>query len=234
VQLERAGAVGDRRFFLVDADGRLFNAERLGPLVGVRARFDTDANALELRFPDGEVVSGEVAIDGEVETRLFGGPLFADRVVGPWSEALSSFAGRPVSLVRPRAYHATDRSSRGGVSLVSTAALEALAAETGSGPVDGRRFRMLFGVDGTEPHAEDAWVGRRVRIGEAVAQLHGNVGRCVITTQHPDTGIRDLDTLRTLKEYRGELPTTERLPFGVWGEVVDPGAVRLGDRVEPT
>ena len=99
--------------------------------------------------------------------------------------------------------------------------------------MDGRRFRMLFGVDGTEPHAEDAWVGGRVRIGDAVAQLHGNVGRCVITTQHPDTGIRDLDTLRTLKDYRGELPTTERLPFGVWGEVVEPGTVRLGDPVEP-
>jgi hypothetical protein len=233
VRLELAGAVGDRRFFLVDADGRLFNAERLGPLVGVQARYDDAGNTLELRFPDGEVVSGEVSTDGAVETRLFGGPVVADRVVGPWADALSSFAGRDVLLVRPSEYHATDRGSRGGVSLVSTAALAALAAEAGSGAVDGRRFRMLFGVDGTEPHAEDAWVGGRVRIGDAVAQLHGNVGRCVITTQHPDTGIRDLDTLRTLKEYRGELPTTERLPFGVWGEVVEPGTVRLGDPVKP-
>ena len=233
MRLELAGAAGDRRFFLVDADGRLFNAERLGPLVGVQARYDDAGNTLELRFPDGEVVRAEVSTDGAVETRLFGGPLVADRVVGPWADALSSFAGRDVLLVRPRDYHATDRGSRGGVSLVSTAALAALAAEAGSSPVDGRRFRMLFGVDGTEPHAEDAWVGGRVRIGDAVAQLHGNVGRCVITTQHPDTGVRDLDTLRTLKDYRGELPTTERLPFGVWGEVVEPGTVRLGDPVEP-
>ena len=199
----------------------------------MQARYDDAASSLELRFPDGDVVSGEVATDGAVETRLYRKPLMADRVVGPWADALSSFAGQDVTLVRPREYHATDRGSRGGVSLVSTAALDALAAETGSGPVDGRRFRMLFGVDGTGAHAEDAWVGRRVRIGDAVAELHGNVGRCVITTQHPDTGVRDLDTLRTLKEYRGEVPTTERLPFGVWGEVVEPGTVRLGDPVEP-
>jgi uncharacterized protein YcbX len=92
---------------------------------------------------------------------------------------------------------------------------------------------MLFGVDGVAAHAEDEWVGRRVRIGEAVALLHGNVGRCVVTTQHPDTGIRDLDTLRTLKDYRGDVATTERLPFGVYGEVVEPGTVRLGDEIVP-
>ena len=73
------GAAGDRRFFLVDADGRLFNAERLGPLVGVQARYDAAGNTLELRFPDGAVVSGEVSTNGTVETRLFGGPVVADR-----------------------------------------------------------------------------------------------------------------------------------------------------------
>ena len=199
----------------------------------MQARYDDAANSLELRFPNGDVVSAEVATDGAVETRLHRKPLMADRVVGPWADALSSFAGREVTLVRPREYHATDRGARGGVSLVSTAALDALAAETGSGSVDGRRFRMLFGVDGTAAHAEDAWIGRRVRIGEAVAELHGNVGRCVTTTQHPDTGVRDLDTLRTLKQYRGEVATTEPLPFGVWGEVAEPGTVRLGDPVAP-
>ena len=53
------------------------------------------------------------------------------------------------------------------------------------------------------------------------------------TRQDPDTGAPDLDTLRVLGEYRGEVETTERLPFGVWGEVVEPGHVRLGDAVEP-
>ena len=32
---------------------------------------------------------------------------------------------------------------------------------------------MHFGIDGLEPHAEDAWLGRRVAIGEAVVVPQG-------------------------------------------------------------
>jgi uncharacterized protein YcbX len=233
VRLELEGAVGDRRFLLVDENGCLYNAKRHGPLVGVQARFDPGANTLELRFPDGAVVAGEVATDGAVDTTYYGSSQVADAVVGPWSDALSSFAGAAIRLVRPRDFRATDRGSDGGVSLVSTAALDVLGEHAGCDTVDGRRFRMLFGVDGIGPHAEERWLGSRVRIGEAVAQLHGNVGRCAVTTQHPDTGVADLDTLKTIKSYRDHVPTSEPLPFGVYGEVVEPGTVRLGDEIVP-
>ena len=62
---------------------------------------------------------------------------------------------------------------------------------------------MLFEIDGFEPHAEDEWIRRRIRIGEAVVTLRGDVGRCAITTQNPDTGVPDFDTLRTIEAYRG-------------------------------
>ena len=98
--------------------------------------------------------------------------------------------------------------------------------------VDGRRFRMNFGIDGLEPHEEDGWRGRRVRVGEAVVVPQGNVGRCVITTQNPDTGITDLDTLKGLAAYRRDVETTEPLPFGVHAAVAQPGRVRVGDPVD--
>ena len=60
---------------------------------------------------------------------------------------------------------------------------------------------------------------------------HGNVGRCAVTTHDPDTGRRSLDTLQLLAETRGDVPTTEALPFGVWGTVLTPGRIRLGDEV---
>jgi uncharacterized protein YcbX len=97
--------------------------------------------------------------------------------------------------------------------------------------VDGRRFRMNFGVDGLEAHEEDTWLGQRVRVGDAVVIPHGNVGRCVITTQNPDTAISDLDTLKGLAAYRRGLETTEPLPFGVHAAVATPGRVRVGDPV---
>ena len=91
---------------------------------------------------------------------------------------------------------------------------------------------MTIGVDGVGPHEEDGWVGRRVRVGTR-SSVRGNVGRCVVTTLEPDRGVRDFDTLGTIAEYRGEVPTTEPLPFGVWCEVVEPGAVAVGDPVGP-
>jgi hypothetical protein len=61
----------------------------------------------------------------------------------------------------------------------------------------------------------------------------GNVGRCAVTTQNPDSGSPDLDTLKALAAYRRAVATTEPLPFGVYAAVAQPGRVRVGDPVEP-
>ena len=233
VDLEPFGVRENRRFFLVDDAGRMVNGKVIGPLVRVIADYDDGTGRLALRMPAGEVVEGEVRVGGEVVTQISRRPVAGHIVTGPWSEALSELAGRTVRLVRTdRAGDGADRGLHGGMSLVGTASLEALAKAAGVERVDGRRFRMLFGVTGVPPHAEDGWIGRRVRIGDAVVRLRGNVGRCAITTQDPDTGVPDLDTLHVLGEYRGDVETSEPLPFGVWGEVVEPGRVRLGDVVE--
>ncbi len=51
-----------------------------------------------------------------------------------------------------------------------------------------------------------------------------------MTTHDPETGQRDYDTLRAIKEYRGQVDGKD-LMFGVWGEVERPGVIRLGDEV---
>ena len=53
-----------------------------------------------------------------------------------------------------------------------------------------------------------------------------------MTTQAPDTGIPDLPTLELLA-YRRSLPTTEPLAFGVYGEVLEPGRIAIGDPLTP-
>jgi hypothetical protein len=233
VELEPFGARENRRFYLVDANGRMINGKVIGSLVRVVPEYDDAAGSLVLRMPDGELVSGTVEVGDPLTTSFFGRPVAGRLVAGPWSEALSELVGRSLRLVRTEhPGHGADRGARAGFSLVGTASLGALAGTAGVEHVDGRRFRMLFGVDGISAHAEDAWIGRRVRIGEAVVMPRGNVGRCAVTTQDPETGLPDLDTLRLLGEYRGDVETTEPLPFGVWGEVVEAGRVRVGDPVE--
>jgi uncharacterized protein YcbX len=119
----------------------------------------------------------------------------------------------------------------GAVSLVSRGSLERLGVEAGAtSALDGRRFRMLFEIDGVSAHAEDEWIGSRVRVGEAEIEVGGDVGRCVITTLDPDLGTRDLDTLGALARYRRD-GRTEPLPFGVYAAVTVAGRVRVGDPV---
>ena len=53
-----------------------------------------------------------------------------------------------------------------------------------------------------------------------------------MTTLDPDSGLRDLDTLDSLASYRRGAATTEPLACGVYGSVLEPGTVRVGDPVE--
>jgi uncharacterized protein YcbX len=235
VLLEGHGVRENRRFHIVDSDGRRFNQLRNGALVQIRPEYDAATERLTLHFPDGSVADGEVSLGAEVTTDFYGRPVAGDYVEGPWSGALTAWAGQPLRLVQSAPGLAVDRGG-GHVSLISTASLAELGREGEQGePVDGRRFRMLFELDGCEPHEEDGWVKRHVRIGGAVIRIRGDVGRCAITTQNPETGEPDFDTLRTISTYRGftENEAGQRhIPFGVYGEVTEPGSVAIGDAVE--
>lgn len=233
VVLTQAGVVGDRRFFLVDEAGRLVNDKRRPQLLQVHAAWDESTRRLALTFPDGRSVEGAVEPGELAEQTLYGRSHPSRAVPGPWQEALSDFVGEPLTLLWSER-GAVDRGVGGGaVTVVSRGSLERLREESGeAGPVDGRRFRMLFEIDGFEPHEEDQWLGRRVAIGDAVVAPVGNVGRCAVTTKNPDTGEVDLDTLKTLAAYRPE-GQTEPLPFGVHAAVVQPGRVCVGDAVKP-
>jgi MOSC domain-containing protein len=229
--LTEAGIAGDREFFLVDEHDRLVNAKGLGVLQQIVPRHDPEAGSLTLAFPDGRTVSQEVGFDGALGALFWGETVDVRFIEGPWSEAISDFAGRDLRLVGASG-PAPDRLRSGAATLLGTGSLHALARILGVEEVDERRFRMNFGIDGVAEHQEDEWLGRRVRLGDAVVVPQGNVGRCAVTTQNPDTGAPDLNTLKALAAYRRVIKTTEPLPFGVYAAVAEPGRVCLGDTVE--
>ena len=210
----------------------MVNGKLLGILGAVHADYDHAARRLALTFPGGDRVEGEVRLGPEIETHFFSSTRMAPPVIGPWSEALSRYAGMELRLVEADAASggAVDRGAGGAVSLISRASVARLEAVADGRTVDPRRFRMLIEVEGAAAHEEDDWVGRTVRIGGALVAMHGHVGRCLVTTQSPDTGISDLPTLELL-DYRRGLATTEPLAFGIYGEVIEPGLVRVGDPV---
>ena len=54
--------------------------------------------------------------------------------------------------------------------MVGSGSVTKLAELAGVG-VDARRFRMLVEVSGLAAHAEDGWVGREVRVGDALVRM---------------------------------------------------------------
>jgi uncharacterized protein len=223
VDLTKRGVEANRRYYLISG-WRLFNGKDHGPLVRIAPQAEN--GALSLRFPDGSEVAGEVELGTAVKTNFWGRQVSGRVVLGPWAEALSDYAGTALQLVR------TDVPGAGCDVHVGTmlarASCERLGDELGA-HVDGRRFRMLFELDGARPHEEDTW--GRVRIGDAVVRTAGPVPRCAVTTKDPDSGVRTLDTLAGIKSYRG-LRDGSNLDFGVYFDVEEPGRVRVGDPVE--
>jgi uncharacterized protein YcbX len=231
------GVLENRRFYVIDERNRMINSKIVGELQTVTAEYSHDHRTLTLSLPDGRVVEGSVRLGEEVDVRFFSTQRTGRVVEGPWSEVLSEVAGRPLRLVEPCSPGGgVDRGADGAVSLISRASLARLAEVGEVESLDSRRFRMLVEIDGVGAHAEDAWVGGGpVRIGGAVVAFTGHVGRCLITSRDPESGVVDLPTLDLLGSYRGggAIESTEPLPFGVWGRVVTPGTVSLGDEVAP-
>lgn len=229
VHLDRFGARGDRRFAIVDEEWHLVNAKRLPALVQVVAQ--ATASTLTMRFPDGCEAFGEPRVGGAGTMIAYGEGRPVRAVVGPWSQALSEWAETPLRLVEPDEGDGVDRRRPAGVSLLSVASLDWLTRAAGVDGIDARRFRMTVGVDGVEAFEEERWIDRLVTVGSATVRVHGNIGRCSVTTLDPDRGNADLQTLHVLRRTRDDVSTTEPLPFGVWAEVIEPGEVRVGDTI---
>ncbi len=233
LRFDARGAIGDRRFFLVDGNGKRFSGATKAPLIPVRANYDEERDVLELRLPDGIVVTGRPEPDGEsLVADFYGRPVRARTIDGDFTEALSRYAGHEVRLARPD--HPGDALDVRPVTLVSLESVAELARQGGhDGTLDPGRFRMTIEIEGVaRPHEEDSWAGRDVRVGEVRLRVAEPVPRCVVTTLDPATGRRDFPTLRVIRDYRGT-NARKQLEFGVYAEVVEPGEARVGDPVEP-
>ncbi|HEV2774605.1 MAG TPA: MOSC N-terminal beta barrel domain-containing protein [Solirubrobacteraceae bacterium] len=231
IELTETGVDDDRRFYLVDERGRMVNGKLLGGLHEVVATLDGDE--LGLTFPDGSTVTGPIVLAEEtLATTFFSRPTPARELVGAFGPALSEHVGRRLRVVEGVHRKALDRGRGGAASFVSRASLRAIA-RLASDHVDARRFRMLVEVDGLrEAHDEDTWVGQSLHVGGALVRVRGHVGRCLTTQRNPETGTPDVPMLDLLRFYRSGLDTTEPLAFGVYGEVLEPGRVAIGDPIE--
>lgn len=226
VLLTGTGPEGDRAFCLLDpAVGRCLRTVENPTLLQTNASWD--GRVLSVELPAG-TVAGEPMSTGEVrEVDYWGRTIGVEVVEGPWAAAYSAHLGRDVVLVRAGP---GDVVYAGPVTLVTSGSLARLADEVGA-PVDGARFRATFELGSEVAHAEDGWVGRRLRLGTAEVRVRGPVPRCAVIDLDPTTGVRDRGLLAALAGYRR---TGAQIAFGVEADVTVPGWVRTGDPAELT
>ena len=134
--------------------------------------------------------------------------------------------GPPLVLTAPAGFRFTDSRS-GYVSLLNAASLADLEGHVGA-PVDPLRFRANILMSGLPAWQEFDWIGRTVRIGEeAVVKVTKRIVRCAATEVDPTTGMRDMKVVRTLDR------AFDHSDCGIYAEIVRPGTIRPGDRIEP-
>ena len=109
--------------------------------------------------------------------------------------------------------------------MLTTQTLAGLGRLVGTGLAAGR-FRPNLLVDAVGPDfAEDAWVGRVLRIGGLRMRVDLRDQRCVMVTIDPVTLDRNPAILRAIARERDNR-------LGVYGSTVEPGQVAVGDPVE--
>ena len=229
IALTAHGALGDRLFYLIDSEGQIQSCTGNPGLYGIRAVYDRDSRRLEITRSHDVLLSRTVEPAEVVETdmwglRTIGSAIVADPV---WSTFFSDIVGSPVQLLQA----CTSAYDVHPVTLLGTASVQELARRAGLTRVDSRRFRMLIEFSGGEPHVEDAWDERLVKVGNAVLRSGGPVKRCAAVTRAPDSGAVDLQTIRLITGYSGRQTSALGIGahFGVYADVVEPGTISVGD-----
>ena len=226
IDLQRDGAVGDRRFLFARPDGTRLRGISKAPLMPIVSTWSVADEWLAMRFPDGSSVEGSaLPVGGRVDIKLFDRTVPARAIDPVFTEAVRHFVDDETLTV----FRVEEPEFAGGAhraSILSLASVADVGSKGGDANLDPRRFRMLVEVDGIEAYEEDGWQGRRLRLGAAVIHLGPRIHRCVMTNLAPDTGANDFDTLKVLAQHR---MVGAELLLGVYGDVERPGRIEVGD-----
>ena len=179
-------------------------------LMAIAARLDEAAESVTLTHPDRPDLTFRPDNDAAAFLDWVAPLMPADRAA---SAGLVRIEGRGMTD--------TDFPS---ISLAGLGSLRALSGKVGR-PVDPRRFRINFWVEGLAPWEEFEWIGREIAIGGARFRVEARIERCLATTANPDTGRRDTDTLGALEDGWGHRD------LGVYLVATGSGEVAIGDPV---
>ncbi|SMX39118.1 MOSC domain-containing protein [Maliponia aquimaris] len=178
-------------------------------LAAIRAALDEAAGTVTLSYPGRD----DLTLNPDTE---------GDRLIA-WSQGMiPDNRARSARVIRSAGQGFTD-SEFPSVTLCNLSSHRAVEQRLGR-PLSIHRWRGNLWFDHGAPWEEFDWIGREIRIGEAVLVPRERTDRCLATHNNPDTGRRDLDVL-------GALGSWDHQDFSVRAEVVRGGRIAVGDTV---
>jgi uncharacterized protein YcbX len=247
--VDELGLVGDRRFLVVDENGRFLTQRTRPAMARISTAFTIDQ--LVLSMDGGAPISVARNPDASAPRRIVSvwssEGLQAEDCgdgVARWLEERLQIRCRLVRIGSEFSRPILKPSARPGdrftfadgypfliASEASLADLNDRLAERGAEPVPMDRFRPNFVVRGCGAFAEDTWP--QFTLGSVTFRAGGNCGRCPVTTTDQLTGDRGVEPLRTLAEYRRRTGDSNLVDFGQnLIHTTKHGRVSVGDEVE--
>jgi uncharacterized protein YcbX len=252
--LDQIGAVGDRRWMVVDGNDVVLTPRDVPRLAQVVAAPRTDAHGVidvsTLTMQCANEPALVVTQRDDASTRVVrcwdDDMLVAetDDVADAWLTRVLGRACRLVHMIpathRPlaakytgglphetRGVAATDGAPLLVLGTGSLTALNSRLAQAGLPAMDPRRFRANVLLSDLAAHEEDRW--SRIRIGDVEIGIGTPCPRCVVTTIDPETLERGPEPLRMLATYRRV--ESGQVMFGMNATHAAPGTLRLQDTV---
>lgn len=241
------GLAGDRRFMIVEPDGRFITQRELQALARVEATAVGESLHLEM---DGRQIFASFEPEDRLDVTVWDSPVNAAVADEAVNDVLSDWLERPVKLVHMDALaHRAEGEDWAGTPapvgfadgfpvLVTTtgslADLNRTLVAKGQEPVGMDRFRTNILVSCDDPWEEDLW--EAIEINGIVFDFVKPCARCIMTTQDQMTGERiGGNPIQGLAEKR--MSADRRVPGVLFGWNAVPrgeGEIRLGDMVRVT
>lgn len=244
--LDSLGLAGDRRFLVVDNEGKFLTQRALPRMAQIETALEK--GNLILRNPAHGSAAVSLAEPGpELPVQIWNSSVQAVDCGVEIAVWLSDFLRHPCRLVRvgPTYNRAVTKpaarpddqvsfADAAPVLIISEASLDNLndrILENQGEPVPMSRFRPNLVISGCAAFAEDAC--RTIKIGDVVFRAAGPSERCIMTTTDQLTGERGREPLRTLATFRRDPAKPSAVWFGqnLINETKT-GTLRVGDSVE--
>lgn len=241
------GLSGDRRFMIVEPDGRFITQRELQALARIEATAVGESLHLEM---EGRQLFASFEPEDRLDVTIWDCPVNAAVADEAVNDVLSDWLARRVKLVHmdAAAYRAEGEEWAGSPAPVgfadgfpvlvtttgSLADLNRTLVAKGQEPVGMDRFRTNILVSCEEPWEEDFW--QAIEVGGVAFDLVKPCARCIMTTQDQTTGERiGGNPIQGLAEKR--MSADRRVPGVLFGWNAVPrgeGEIRLGDAVRVT